>query len=1065
MPPSGDPGQSGHDSRSAAVAWAKSAPFGGPITQWLPLWRHLDDTGAVAGELWDHWVPPPVRRLISAGLPDGEADGRRLLTWLAGIHDIGKISPAFAVQSPLIDRMVRPIVSGGGGFDSLGGLVVPERSQLRHERAGAIALHDWLVDQGFRQRQTRPFVVVVGGHHGDYPAAADLDSGGQDHLLGIGVWERARRFLLDRAAMRYDIGGRLRQWRSAFGRPAQMAVTGLVIMADWIASSADHFDLWPVDEVPDIPLAPDAEDRDRIARGLRRLALTPGWVAPSVPADIGEFFADRFPGVGAPRPVQQHAVATAEAIGGAGIIVIEAPMGEGKTEAALLAAEVLAARTGASGLIVALPTQATSNAMFSRVLEWLERLPSDSNSATDASVALVHGKASLNEEYRDLCLPWRSAVGPDYGCPKCATGGGGRDGCPHADGGRNTDSGGPARLVAVVDEWMRGRKRATLSSFVVGTIDQVLFGSLKARHVMLRQLSLIGKVVVLDEVHAADVYMASFLDRTLEWLGASGVPVILLSATLPPARRAALYGAYERGRRSVAHSAVAAAPGEAPGFGVPVAAAVDTSPLNRLLGYPSIVATPGSGVAVAGAAPGADFDGPPPTDRATDAPTAEAPTVVELEPSGRSAEVDVRRLDDDLDFLVGLLRDQLADGGCAVVVRNTVRRVQEAAERLAAEFGADQATVAHAQFLACDRLANDDRLLDLFGPPGRADRPTRHIVVASQVVEQSLDVDFDLMVTDAAPVDLVLQRLGRLHRHERGAGESDRPARLRRAQCWVTGVDWAPGGLVHARRASAAVRAPSPSLAATFARPPKPVRGSVSVYGKYPLLAALAVLERHLDGAPIRLPQDIAPLVAQAYGELEAPAGWAEVMARARTKDAEAMDRRQKNAQNYLLGPPITGADSMFDAMRAGFGQVDEDSPQGQRCVRDGGDSIEVIVVQRGADGIDRVPSWVGERPGEPLPLREYPIEDPGLARALARCSLRLPFALSNEGVIDSVIKNLESNVFPGWAKTPYLSGMLALVLDEDASAALADHRVTYDRRYGLMATSSATNSGGGDRD
>src|SRR5699024_8440738 len=106
-------------------------------------------------------------------------------------------------------------------------------------------------------------------------------------------------------------------------------------------------------------------------------------------------------------------------------------------------------------------------------------------------------------------------------------------------------------------------------------------------------------------------------------------------------------------------------------------------------------------------------------------------------------------------------------GGCAVVIRNTVRRAQETARALAETFGEDRVTLAHAQFLAVDRLRNDAELLRRFGAPGPAvDRPPGpHIVVATQVVEQSLDVDFDLMVTDLAPIDLVLQRMGRLHRH------------------------------------------------------------------------------------------------------------------------------------------------------------------------------------------------------------------------------------------------------------------------------------------------------------
>lgn len=956
----------GRDWGVVATVWAKSEPQGRlPLTHWLPLHQHLDDTGAVAGFLWDEWLAPSARAAISRGLPDGEADGRRLVTWLAGIHDVGKATPAFAIQAPtLVDRMVRD-----GGFEPPGPMVRLDRAKLRHEWAGAAALADWLEDRGFSEGQAEAFAVVVGGHHGDFPSFDHVLPDDRLHVRGEGRWAEARALLLDRAAERFGVADRLVAWRTAsFPRAAQMVVTGLVIMADWIASSADYFELLPVDVVPAVPGPHDSDDA-RLAKGLRRLALTPRWRPVVGDQEIAARFADRFPRVeGAPRPVQEAVARAAETMPVPGILIVEAPMGEGKTEAAFLAAEILAARSGASGCFVALPTQATSNAMFARMLDWLKRLPTEDGDS--ASVALVHGKAALNDEYREIRFPPRWVESD----PEAAPGG-----APETQ-----------RLDAVVDEWMTGRKRAALSSFVVGTIDQVLFSALVARHVAMRALSLVGKVVILDEVHAADVYMSEFLDRALEWLGACGTPVVLLSATLPPARRAALYAAYENGRRGTSNARQNRA------VGAEVAAGAQT--VNRLLGYPSVVTSGDDG-----------------------------PSVVELEPSGRRTEVDVRRLDDDLDTLTETLTEQLRDGGCAVVIRNTVRRVQEAARHLTDVFGPDVVSVAHAQFLASDRIENDDRLLGMFGPPGSAKRPQKHIVVASQVVEQSLDVDFDLMVTDIAPVDLVLQRMGRLHRHRRGEGERDRPEPLRRAQCWVTDVDWA-------------------------ATPPKPGPSKV-IYGTYLLLASAAVLAPHLDGRSLRLPEDIAPLVAEAYGGPDAPSGWETAWEVARRKDHDAAERRRGDAQGYLFGKPFTGTASLLDSMTAGLGRVDEDSPRGQRCVRDGGESIEVVVVQRTADG-DQVPAWVPFRGGEPLPIREYPV-DPGVARALARCTLRMPFSLTHEGIYDATIRDLERNYFPGWNDSPHLRGMLALVLDEDLSARFEEARctVTYDRRYGLMVT------------
>lgn len=185
-----------------------------------------------------------------------------------------------------------------------------------------------------------------------------------------------------------------------------------------------------------------------------------------------------------------------------------------------MCAEVLARRSGLGGVFFGLPTMATSNPMFSRVREWLNAVPAKNRS----SITLAHSKAALNEEYQQL-MPWNAAM-------------------PVYDDAATTQH----EASAVVHEWFLGRKRAILANHVVGTIDQALFTGLKAKHVVLRHLGLASKVVIIDEVHAADVYMREYLKVVLEWLGAYRTPVILMSATLPPAQRHQLALAYAKGR-------------------------------------------------------------------------------------------------------------------------------------------------------------------------------------------------------------------------------------------------------------------------------------------------------------------------------------------------------------------------------------------------------------------------------------------------------------------------------------------------------------------------------------
>lgn len=141
---------------------------------------------------------------------------------------------------------------------------------------------------------------------------------------------------------------------------------------------------------------------------------------------------------------------------------------------------------------------------------------------------LAHAKAALNDEYAGMMAADRrriAAVDTD-----------GSQGSGHRARRKN------AGLIA--HQWLRGRKKGMLASFAVGTIDQVLFAGLKNRHLALRHLALAGKVVVIDEVHANDAYMNTYLERVLSWLGAYRVPVVMLSATLPAATRSALIRAY-----------------------------------------------------------------------------------------------------------------------------------------------------------------------------------------------------------------------------------------------------------------------------------------------------------------------------------------------------------------------------------------------------------------------------------------------------------------------------------------------------------------------------------------
>lgn len=948
-------------SAAARLAWGKHDR---KTDGWLPLWRHMADSAAVAGKLWDEWVPGNVKALVAEALPEGAVDARRLMVFLAAAHDTGKATPAFACQvDGLADRM------RGAGLD------MPYQKQFGTDRrmaphglAGQLLLQEWLSDRfGLAGRASGQYAVVAGGHHGTPPDHQQIhDLRLHPQLLRTpgaseDNWRAAQYELMDACARVAGVEERFPDWSSVrLPQTVQVVLTAVVIVSDWIASSSE---LFPYEPSSWSPPGAVGEAR-RLKAAWAGLDLPGPWVPVQPPYSAAELFKARFelPDGAVIRPVQEDAVRMARQMPAAGLLIIEAPMGEGKTEAAFAAAEILAARGGAGGCLVALPTRATGDAMFPRLLSWLEHLPEDG----PRSVVLAHAKSALNDVWAGLLRAGNrtiAAVEPDSPDAVAAAGA--------------VQRSSPSGLHA--HQWLRGRKKALLASFAVGTIDQVLFSGLKSRHLALRHLGIAGKVVIIDEVHAYDAYMNAYLDRVLEWLAAYRVPVVLLSATLPAKRRRELAAAYA---------------GES---GTGPAGDGNNAMGTAAEAYPLITA-------VAPGAPGAI---------ATPAPA-----------SGRRTEVALERLDDDLSLLVRRLETELRDGGCALVVRNTVDRVLEASEHLRKRFGADAVTVAHSRFLAADRARKDTELRERFGPNG--DRPAGpHIVVASQVVEQSLDIDFDLLVTDLAPVDLILQRMGRLHRHPRR-----RPAGLEQARCLVTGADWQSD-------------------------PPEPVRGSLGVYqGPHILLRTLAALGPHLAGAPLVLPDHISPLVQSVYGDQQTgPEHWATALDDSRREYLTRLAGKRERADVFRLGPVRRAGRPVIGWLDANAGDVD-DSRAGRAQVRDSEESLEVLVVQRQRDGRLTTVSWLdGGRGGLDLPEHTPPTR--AAAEAVAASALTLPWQFSKRWAIDRTISELERFLVPAWQvkECPWLAGELLLVLDGDCQTRLAGFDLRYSYTDGLRVS------------
>lgn len=259
------------------------------------------------------------------------------------------------------------------------------------------------------------------------------------------------------------------------------------------------------------------------------------------------------------------------------------------------------------------------------------------------------------------------------------------------------------------------RRKALLADVGIGTIDQALLGVLTCRHQSLRLWGLAGKVLVVDEVHDADAYMLALLERLLEVHAAAGGSAILLSATLSSERRGALCRAFARG----------------------LAGEVLPEPPDDPA-YPALVHFRSGGAAV-------------------------HPIRARAETSRRIA-VALLHERQEVD---GLLRSALEAGGCACWIRNTVGDAVETWRLWRERLGPDRVSLFHARFTVADRERIERDVVARFGPLSCPEQRGGRLLIATQVVEQSLDLDFDTLVTDLAPADRLVQRAGRLRRHHR----------------------------------------------------------------------------------------------------------------------------------------------------------------------------------------------------------------------------------------------------------------------------------------------------------
>lgn len=942
---------------SLAVFWGKLGRGKNSAEGFHPLICHMLDVAAVARALWRDVLPPAARVGLARAFALGEDAAERWVAFLAGSHDLGKCSPAFTLQNDA--RHLRGLYPGLA--DPPAGLRAP------HGTITARTLPAILRDRFHLDPDTaRQLSTVVGGHHGTFPSRDEMSV---LHVDAVGrlPWQPARNALIAMVGELEEIPGQGIPDR--LDNAHAMLLAGLVSVADWIGSNVDFFPYavqnFRAPRTFDFG-AYHARSAAQAVTALRALGWT-GWQPPRA----ARSFAALFPEIPTPRPLQDRTIALADAFQGPTIIVIEAPMGEGKTEAALYFVDRLGVASGETGgtrgAYVALPTQATSNQMFSRIRAFL----AGRYAGEQVQLQLLHGHAALDAEFQAMVEQRDERFRPD---------------AIHAIANEALD------LASVVaGEWFTYRKRGLLAPFGVGTVDQALLAVLQVRHVFVRLFGLAHKTVIVDEVHAYDAYMATLLERLLEWLGALGSPVALLSATLPCAQRQALLAAYARGA------------------GWPVPAATNTP-------YPRVSWA-------AGDESGADtvavsalntrrlalewLDGrlPVAQERASDRSPS---TALITQMASATAQPEP-----GLFPLVRLLRDNLKGGGCAAVICNTVARAQAVYTALKPYFpgttddGEPELDLFHARFLYRDRAERERRALRRFGKPSdpTVRRPYRAVLVATQVIEQSLDLDFDLMVSDFAPADLLLQRAGRLHRHQR----SQRPVAAL-PTLHVCQPERVEDGV------------------------PRFDGGSEAVYDGHVLLRSWLALH---DRGVIAVPEDVEALIEAVYADSATCDASASAAVRAqweatRRTLASERDEARKKADQALIRPPQYRGDILDGFNR----ELEEDNPDVHRTLqaatRLADPSVTVVVLKQ------------GER------AQLEPAGTPTLDAARNLLARSVP--ITGRGIVPAL---LAIDPPAAWQRSPLLRHCRLVELGETHRNRVQDYLISLDRELGVTVTSA----------
>lgn len=902
---------------------------------------HCLDVGAVAWTIWP-LLSKNFRKILCKCLRVDDSEMRKLFAFLASIHDLGKLSPAFQKKVEQISEEIWTYLKNNYDFTNA--------KDSRHNLITQFLLPK-LAEEIFNDPELLfCFSIILGGHHGRFseqPRGVEfkIDSGMCENTKdGKKSWKEQQKLCFDFLVDFWGIKNVKKITHpERWCQGGLLVLSGLVVLCDWIGSSSI-----PQSGVPQnewelcFPMSGNNVDvyeyakktKDRAKYVIEKLGIS------SFEFNQAKTFRELYDFT--PNDLQCKCDEAFEIIKKNNepcLIFVESNTGSGKTEAAGYLGQLCGNHFKHNGMTVLLPTCATADQGYKRYVKLFEKLLGPEK---HIGVQLMHAMSRLSLDNMGKDEDLRNSI--------------------------------------FFNEWLGQSNRTKLfDALGVGTIDQAAMAVIQTKFFPLRLIGLVNKVIILDEVHCYDIFTSQIVRQLIQWLGFLGSTVIVLSATLSKDARESLAGAW-RGRKKL--------------------------DIVSNVKYPRITVVQRWG---------------------------------EIKDACQSVPVCcndnsfvVSRIDSGNEAMVKSLKKKLKNGGNIVVFKTLVAEVQEAYEYAKLHFKEDEIYILHARTCPAWRQIDEDKIVKMFGKNGQ--RPHRAIVFATGLLEQSLDLDFDCVYSDLVPIDILMQRMGRCHRHDNIREKSFEKSIL------VLMCD-------------------------------KVDRDNVSEHGKHNLIYNKSILQRTYETLirknvrKANIPGDVEYLIEKVYGNLDVKR-----LSKERQKHLKEAHEKRKDSESRLIKKAIwnmipnpTCKRGLFEPLFEGNLSNDnedllqsttvplEDKPLhiGYRAgasVRNIPPSVRVVFVKKTDDG-----KWM-------LPVKNVG-ETPVIFDPNEKCNVFIKqiadsaITIINDKVVE-YCKNME--IPEGWDNTPIVRYLKPIVMDNDGSVIVNGIYFKLSRILGLEINTHA---------